>query len=77
MFVYFVLFFLLHWGYYRSTKRKNTLEAWVIPLSLCFAYALSDELHQSFVPGRTATVRDIGYDSLGMTIALLRQYGYI
>lgn len=29
-------------------------------------FALSDEFHQSFVPGRTPHPMDIGFDSLGM-----------
>ena len=34
-------------------------------------YAISDELHQSFVPGRTATLRDIFYDITGIFLGLL------
>lgn len=36
------------------------------------AYALSDEWHQSFVPGRTAKLTDVGIDTMGMGIT----YGY-
>lgn len=34
-------------------------------------YAISDEIHQSFVPGRTATIRDIFYDITGIFLGLL------
>ncbi|MHB1314480.1 MAG: VanZ family protein [Christensenellales bacterium] len=32
---------------------------------LCAVYAASDELHQLFVPGRSAQVADVGIDTLG------------
>ncbi|HEY6418416.1 MAG TPA: VanZ family protein [Candidatus Binataceae bacterium] len=34
-------------------------------LMLCVAYALLDEGHQSFVPGRTASLYDVALDSTG------------
>jgi VanZ family protein len=38
---------------------------------LAFSYALTDELHQAFVPGRHATVLDIGFDYVGAASACL------
>ncbi len=32
-------------------------------------YALSDEFHQSFVPGRDASLFDLAWDSMGIAIA--------
>jgi len=40
-------------------------------LALSALYALSDEFHQSFVPGRSATIADAGVDSIGAMAALL------
>ena len=37
---------------------------------LAFAYACSDEYHQTFVDGRTGTVRDVGIDTIGIAIAI-------
>lgn len=34
-------------------------------------YAISDEFHQSIVPGRTATLRDIFFDISGIFLGLL------
>lgn len=46
--------------------------SWV--LALAFTYALFDEFHQSFVPGRTASVFDIAIDAIGSLIGgLLRR----
>lgn len=36
----------------------------------CALIAVSDEFHQSFVPGRTAALRDVGIDLLGAMVAL-------
>lgn len=37
--------------------------------ALAALYGLSDEYHQSFVPGRTASMFDVGIDSLGSAAA--------
>lgn len=36
-----------------------------IALALCVVYAISDEFHQFFVPGRACQLRDVIIDSLG------------
>ena len=38
----------------------------VVALALGIAYAVSDELHQHFVPGRQGSVLDVALDSLGV-----------
>jgi VanZ family protein len=42
----------------------------IAALLLTGLYAASDELHQSFVPGRGSTVIDVGIDLVGASIAL-------
>jgi VanZ family protein len=41
-------------------------------------YAVSDELHQRFIPGRCGSLADIGFDAVGVLIALvaLRRWGW-
>jgi len=77
--VYAILYLLI----YRSVlilnnqqKLKST-KYYIIPFLLILVYAGSDEIHQLFVPGRYATLRDVGYDALGGLIAFLRIYRYI
>ncbi|MGM8213913.1 VanZ family protein [Virgibacillus sp. W0430] len=36
-----------------------------ISLLICICYALSDEFHQLFIPGRSGEWRDVGIDSAG------------
>ena len=57
---YAVLFALT----FRATRRN-----WFLTYALCIIYAASDEFHQSFVVGRTASVFDLAFDLSGMNIA--------
>lgn len=43
-------------------KHKNKI---IISIILAFLYACSDEIHQSFVPGRSCEFRDVCIDTLG------------
>lgn len=54
---------------YRALNEKSN---WKTPLLFGLAFALSDEYHQSFVPGRSARFLDIGFDSLGMFVAYIK-----
>jgi VanZ family protein len=38
---------------------------------LCVLYAISDEIHQMYVPGRGAQIKDVLIDSLGAIVGLL------
>lgn len=77
MFVYAVLYLLLHRAVRLTFPKANGWVLLLAPLVICLGYAISDEYHQSLVPGRQPSPRDVGYDTLGMTIAILKQYGYI
>lgn len=38
---------------------------------MCIIYAISDEIHQLFVPGRSCQITDIFIDSLGAVIGII------
>lgn len=40
-------------------------------LLICALYAMSDEFHQSFVPGRGPSLQDVLIDSSGATVGIL------
>ena len=48
-------------------------ENWRILLSVCLGmmYATSDEIHQSFTPGRTPKITDVYIDTLGVILGIL------
>jgi VanZ family protein len=64
---YFVLTTLLVRALHRSAVTAAIPGAMVLAL----AYAVSDEWHQSFVPGRTATPRDVAIDGIGIALAAI------
>lgn len=43
----------------------------VLALAICIVYAISDELHQLFVPGRGAQVKDVFIDSTGALVGII------
>jgi len=67
MFVYAVLYFLV----VRALKLKST-KYYKWGYLICILYSISDEFHQSFTPGRSPMVTDVGFDIIGMTITYLR-----
>ena len=53
---------LLHINLYKITDKKKVLISWIIGT----IYAISDEIHQLFIPGRSGEIRDVCIDSLGV-----------
>ncbi len=79
IFVYAVLYFLFLRAstLVLSPKLKHSNWVWIVPFCITMVYAISDELHQTFVPGRTGTIRDLGFDMIGMGLVFLYKYRYI
>jgi len=46
----------------------------VITITVGVAYACLDELHQLFVDGRGASIKDVGIDSLGIGLGIVISY---
>ncbi len=69
VFVYSILSLLV----YRSLKHTTHFPRpylLLFALALTVLYAISDEFHQSFIPGRDARFRDIMIDTIGSALAL-------
>lgn len=60
-------------GRLRSVRWSAVVIAWTIAAT----YGVSDEFHQSFVPGRTPDIADVAADALGAAVALLGAFGII
>ncbi len=43
----------------------------ILVILFCLAYGISDEFHQSFIPGRCPSIWDIGADLLGAVVVVL------
>lgn len=48
-----------------------------LALLICVLYAISDEVHQLFVPGRGGQLRDVIIDSTGALVGILIYNGFI
>ncbi len=55
----------------QSNTRRRREAVWAASALLALLYAGVDEMHQSFVPGRQASLIDVGYDTLGAAAGLV------
>ncbi len=71
-------YFILAISYFyalNNTYKKNSLKkTYTISFILTFLYAITDELHQSFVPNRVGTYHDVLIDSIGILSGYLLIY---
>ena len=51
--------------------KQSTISTIVIVIIIVILYAISDEIHQDFVPGRIASATDVLIDSIGALTGLL------
>jgi VanZ family protein len=66
-FEYAVLGALLFAGFFNSSRIAKTVSS---TFAAGVLYAISDEVHQHFVPGRTARFADVVIDTAGISIAV-------
>jgi len=52
---------------YNYENRKQI----IIAILICILYAISDEIHQLFVPGRSGELKDILIDTTGSSLGIL------
>lgn len=67
-FLFFVLGMLvMNAMQFIKTKMRNRLG---ISAAICFLYAVSDEVHQLFVPGRDSDIKDVMVDTVGAVLGI-------
>jgi VanZ family protein len=66
---YLILSILFYWALYPF--RSGKVDIRLISIGLCFLYGISDEWHQSFVPGRMPDLLDIVNDVIGACLGML------
>ena len=74
---YVVLGTLLAWAFVKA--RPSVVPSkliWLVAAALSILYGASDEWHQTFVPGRFATLADWVADALGSVAGVLGVYLY-
>ena len=60
---HFLFFVILCISFYKATKKIY------LSIFLTVAYAVFDELHQLFTPGRSCSIFDVGVDTFGSLIS--------
>ena len=65
---YGILAILLYRGFINKGCKKN--KAVIYSLLLAAFYAITDEVHQAFTPGREPRIRDVVIDITGIALAL-------
>jgi VanZ family protein len=63
----FGIFLFLTFKYYKNTFIRRYAAIFAIIAGL--TYGILDEFHQSFVPGRTASIADVAADGIGLVLA--------
>lgn len=67
-FMYMVLAILVSTALFSYNKNGKGMIVYI--LFICLFYAVTDEFHQAFIPGRTSLVSDILVDFMGALIGL-------
>ena len=65
---YFILALTFLWG---IRPKRVTFRVQLVVVLLCVLYGITDEYHQSFIPGRTPDAADIRNDAVGAALAML------
>ncbi len=68
-FAYFILGIFVINAMRRNDKRSNI--DIIIAILVCVLYAMSDEIHQFYVPGRGPQLKDVFIDSIGAVTGII------
>lgn len=67
---YTILFLLLCWALKSTDEKLKLGKLALLAFSVAIFYAIGDECHQFYVPGRSATLFDVSVDCLGISLGL-------
>jgi len=72
---YAILAILLHGALHRG-HNLGSRRAAILAALIAAGYGVTDEFHQSFVPGRFCMVYDMAIDATGGVLAMIALYAY-
>lgn len=67
----YFIFTLLAYRGLRLSWNMNPMSRNLATVAFALTYALLDEIHQSFVPGRAGTLQDVLFDAVGIIVFFL------
>jgi VanZ family protein len=70
-----LMYSVLSFFFFRLFAKPLRGKAMAWGMAILLLLALLDEGHQTFVPGRLFSLKDIGYDCLGVLIGLIARLG--
>jgi len=53
---------------FRNTTKFSSKKVYLLSIVLSIIYAITDEIHQSFVPGRSCNLFDLLFDTTGVVL---------
>jgi len=68
MIEYAMLFFMLFRAIHKTFNKLSQTHALILAMILALLYGITDEFHQTFVPTREGSIRDVGIDSIGILL---------
>ncbi len=69
-FTEYLLLAVLSYPILRYHVPMGTQRSYLLAWAFCVLYAISDEWHQSLIPGREAAALDVGIDAVGAAVGL-------
>ena len=71
-FAHFISYFILALTVYFALGSKwMNIRGKLLCVMICLLYGITDEFHQSFIPGRTPDLMDLVNDVIGAALAML------
>ena len=71
-YAHIIIYFFMGVSAYYALKESLGLRKRVLySFTICYGYAVFDEIHQFFVPGRTSGIIDTFVDAVGFLIAII------
>lgn len=67
----YALLGILTTNFMLAVENKKMNKKIILALFFCIIYAITDEFHQTFIPGRIGEIRDVLIDTSGATIGIL------
>jgi hypothetical protein len=68
---HFIAYFILAWTFYVGLGAYGSFRIKAAVIIMCLVYGITDEYHQSFVPGRSPDIMDLRNDTIGAALAML------
>lgn len=68
---YTVLYLLAFWAVHEGLAVAARRGGYWLPAMITVLYGASDEFHQSYVPGRVASLQDLAADAAGAVLGIL------